>query len=181
MANCTNCGAPLNEGVKFCQDCGADLSVPVAPPSAPASQPATQPQPVPPPQQTPAYTAPVTKKSKTPLIIGIVVAVIAIVIILVVVLMFSGGLGGSASQLEGTWEYNIGGVSLLYKFNSDGSFEVGSGTTVPAGNWNVDGDQLCFSYSSAIGGVDSCYTYSISNNQLTLSYQGNVWMTLTKK
>lgn len=65
MANCTNCGAPLKDGTKFCTECGT--TVPAAKPAPPRPQ--QQPRPQTPPQQTqqtrprqeyaqPAYTQP---------------------------------------------------------------------------------------------------------------------------
>ena len=59
MATCTQCGAELKPGTKFCENCGAKVSVP-----QPAAQPAAVPQPpvqptqaAPPPPQ-PAQTPP---------------------------------------------------------------------------------------------------------------------------
>ena len=40
MATCTQCGAELKPGTKFCENCGAKVSVP-----QPAAQPAAVPQP----------------------------------------------------------------------------------------------------------------------------------------
>ncbi|MBQ9429322.1 MAG: zinc-ribbon domain-containing protein [Clostridia bacterium] len=47
---CQNCGAPLNEGAKFCPTCGAGVGAPAPQPQQP-QQPAYQ-------QPQPAYTAP---------------------------------------------------------------------------------------------------------------------------
>ena len=51
MATCTQCGAELKPGAKFCENCGAKVSVP-----QPAAQPAAVPQP--PVQPTQAAPAP---------------------------------------------------------------------------------------------------------------------------
>ena len=51
MATCTQCGAELKPGTKFCENCGAKVSVP-----QPAAQPAAVPQP--PVQPTQAAPAP---------------------------------------------------------------------------------------------------------------------------
>ena len=51
MATCTQCGAELKPGAKFCENCGAKVSVP-----QPAAQPAAVPQP--PVQPTQAATPP---------------------------------------------------------------------------------------------------------------------------
>lgn len=49
MATCTQCGAELKPGTKFCENCGAKVSVP---------QPAAQPAAVPPPPVQPTQAAP---------------------------------------------------------------------------------------------------------------------------
>ena len=49
MATCTQCGAELKPGTKFCENCGAKVSVP---------QPAAQPAAVPQPPVQPTQTAP---------------------------------------------------------------------------------------------------------------------------
>ena len=49
MATCTQCGAELKPGAKFCENCGAKVSVP---------QPAAQPAAVPPPPVQPTQAAP---------------------------------------------------------------------------------------------------------------------------
>ena len=49
MATCTQCGAELKPGTKFCENCGAKVSVP---------QPAAQPAAVPPPPVEPPPAAP---------------------------------------------------------------------------------------------------------------------------
>ena len=169
MAICSKCGAPFKEGEKFCTTCGTNLEAPVAPTQSPVPQPA------------PVYPPPVATKSKTPLIIGIVVAVIAIVLVIVLVLMFTGGgLSGDESKLVGTWEYES--TSILYKFNGDKSLEVGYiGYTAKVGTWSIDGNKLCWDFSSSYTGTDICYDYTLSGNQLTLSYGGVDMMTLTKK
>ena len=74
MANCTNCGAPLKDGTKFCTECGT--TVPAAKPAPPRPQ--QQPRPQTPPQQTqqtrprqeyaqPAYTQPEYTQTAAPM------------------------------------------------------------------------------------------------------------------
>ena len=48
MATCTQCGAELKPGTKFCENCGAKVSVP-----QPAAQPAAVPRPPVQPTQAP--------------------------------------------------------------------------------------------------------------------------------
>ena len=61
MATCTQCGAELKPGTKFCENCGAKVSVP-----QPAAQPASAPvQPVQPvqPQVNPVMPNPIFTQS----------------------------------------------------------------------------------------------------------------------
>ena len=59
MATCTQCGAELKPGTKFCENCGAKVSVPQAP-AQPAAvpQPPAQPAPAPKPAPAPVPPAP---------------------------------------------------------------------------------------------------------------------------
>ena len=52
MATCTQCGAELKPGTKFCENCGAKVSVPPPPPPPPAPPP-PPPPPTPPPPPPP--------------------------------------------------------------------------------------------------------------------------------
>ena len=57
MATCTQCGAELKPGAKFCENCGAKVSVP-QPPAQPAAVPQPPVPPAPNPQPAPAPAAP---------------------------------------------------------------------------------------------------------------------------
>lgn len=114
MAFCTNCGTKVEDGVKFCPECGTQLmgaapAQPVAPaqpeppaqPAAPAQpeplvraqEPAQQAEPVQQPAQPPK------KKGKLPLILGIAAAaaVVVVGVIIAVVLLVAKNLGGTAA------------------------------------------------------------------------------------
>lgn len=103
MAFCTNCGTKVEDGVKFCPECGTQLMG-----TAPA-QPAAPAQPEPPVQaQEPAQQAapvqqsaqPPKKKSKLPLILGIAAAaaVVVVGVLIAVVLLVAKNLGGAAAS-----------------------------------------------------------------------------------
>ena len=62
MATCTHCGAELKPGTKFCENCGAQVSVP----QPPAPAPAPPVQPAPPAQPAPAPATPNAGKAATP-------------------------------------------------------------------------------------------------------------------
>ena len=182
MANCPKCGAPVNEGVKFCSKCGANLMASTAPTPQPIKQPATQP--------SQGYSQPI-KKSKTPLIIGLVVAVVAIVVVILLILLLTGGgVSGDEAKLVGTWEYSMemgdfGEYNTAYVFNSDKSWEVGYAGSTPTkvGTWKIEDNKLVLS-ATGLGTEYSAgtYTYKFSNNdqKLTLGMNGINIMTFTK-
>ena len=95
MANCPYCGTEVQEGVKFCTNCGASLEnvepivnepAPVQPPfEAPAqqaasAQPYQQPQPA---QAAPAQAAPVDSGSIGWAILGFIIPLAGIILFLV--------------------------------------------------------------------------------------------------
>ena len=178
---CPKCGNEIKEGASFCAGCGTKIEQqPVAP--EPSQQPSQSMVPEQQYGQTQAYAPMQPKKSKTNLIIALVLIIVAVVVIAVVLLfVFQGGLSGDESNLVGTWEYTTYGMSVTYIFNSDGSLEIGSmGYTTEAGTWHISEGKLCMDYLGSYGGTDICYDYSLSGNQLTLSYQGIEVMKLTK-
>ena len=163
MVNCTNCGAALKEGEKFCSGCGAKIEEHEASMT----------------RQMPAYTSQPAKKANKRLIIGIIAIIAIVIAVFLVLVIFS---DGGDSRLVGTWEYEIMGQSFQYVFNSDGTLEIGFGSlgySQEVGTWSNNGNQLCMDVlAEDIEGVgtsgEQCFTYSISSdgNTLTLTQYG---------
>jgi len=177
---CSDCGAELIEGSKFCSACGKIVEQQsVTPIQSQPQQQDKQPQ-----RSMPSSTP---QKSRKKLIIGISAIIIAVVIVLLIVVYFLGGtgsIGGADSRFVGEWEQNTLGSPILWKFNSDSTLEIGSsgGTMNDTGTWTVNGGQLCL-YNDTV-----CYVYEILNdgNTLTLNSLGQsdrypVNIVLTKK
>ena len=188
--NCPSCGAVVKEEFKFCLSCGTPLKSGGAVDtqnfeSQVAPQPSQPQQPIQPPPpsgqtygQTQTYAPMQPKKSNMKLIGGIIAIIVVIVVVALVVFLLLGG-GGIDSNLVGTWEYTepTSGMSIVYIFNSDGSLEMGmDNMTQEIGTWRVSGGQLCMESL----GQETCGSYSIDGNQLTLSFQGQT-MTFYKK
>lgn len=168
MAFCTNCGTKVEDGVKFCPECGTQLMG-----TAPA-QPAAPAQPEPPVQaQEPAQQAapvqqsaqPPKKKSKLPLILGIAAAaaVVVVGVIIAVVLLVAKNLGGAAAsdnpdlglynaasaemygvavEVDDLWAKGFT-IELKDKNKCDISVDGQKGS----GKWELDGEQLHISGS----------------------------------
>ena len=183
---CPNCETEVKEGFKFCLSCGAPLqsNVPVDTQNfesqvatPPTQQQPTQPSPK---EQTYGQTqthAPMQpKKTNMKLIGGIITIIVVIIVVALVVFLFIGG-GGIDSNLVGTWETEEFG-GLVYKFNSDGSLEMGiENMTQEMGTWSVSSGQLCM---TIFGQVETCGSYSLDGNKLTMTFQGQT-MTFYKK
>jgi hypothetical protein len=178
--HCSDCGAELIEGSKFCTACGKTVE----------QQPETpvQPEPEQPVEKKQTFTPPKTKKkSRKKFIMGLlaIIVVAALVIIIAVYL-----LGNTESpvvadgRFVGEWEQNIHGNPSTWTFNSDSTFGIinPQSSIMNNGTWEATGNQLCL-YNNVV-----CYTYELSDggNILTLNKigQNNSYLTnivLTKK
>ncbi|HWR27130.1 MAG TPA: zinc ribbon domain-containing protein [Candidatus Thermoplasmatota archaeon] len=156
--HCSDCGAELIEGSKFCTVCGKTVEQQQVTPVQ------SQPQ-----QQEEHHQGSVvpTKKQKPrkKLVIGLLaIAAVVIIILIIIVYLQSGtnflGNGNADSRFIGEWEDNTFGSPYQWKFNSDSTLEKGlsADSMNDTGTWNVTGNQLCL-YDNAV-----CYTYVISND-----------------
>jgi zinc-ribbon domain len=162
MANyCSDCGAELINGNKFCPACGKKVE----------QQPETQIQAQPQQQDEQLQTSmPTSKapKSRKKLIIGILAVIVVVVIVLIFILYLLGGtssFGGADSRFVGEWEQNTIDSPVLWKFNSDSTLtkESSGGMMNSVGTWKVNNTQFCL-YNDTV-----CYTYQFSNNGNTLT------------
>ena len=160
--HCSDCGAELIEGSKFCSACGKSIE------QLPETPKETQPQKKDT-EKKPSTFFFAKLKSNKKLVFGFSLVIIAILII-VVLIMFLGDTGsfsGADNRIVGEWEQNTIQGPSLWRFKSDSTLEIFtfSESMTNAGNWKVNTTQLCL-YNNTI-----CYTYSFSNsdNILTLN------------
>ncbi len=162
---CTDCGADLIEGSKFCTACGKDVEQkPEAPSQPEPEQPVEQKKPTAPPKMK--------KKLKKSWLIGILVIVVIIVIgaALAVYLMGQGGTSPlHDNRFIGNWQ-QITDLSLsVWRFNNDGTFGITPPSSILMnGTWTTSGNLLCFNNNTV------CYSFffSDSGNNLTLNKTG---------
>jgi hypothetical protein len=165
---CSDCGAELIEGSKFCTTCGKTVEQqPVTP---------VQPEPQQPVEKKQTPTPPKTKKKpRKKLIMGLLAIVAAAVIVLIIIVYLQSGTnslgnGNADSRFVGEWEQNNrNGNPRQWIFNSDSTLDINpSIDTMINGTWKVTGNQLCL-YNNVV-----CYTYEFSynGNMVTLNKIG---------
>lgn len=174
---CSSCGTKIEDGMKFCQNCGAQIqtkettstfeeqvaqsqeqSIPIqiSPPPIPKKQQQMG--------QTQAYSPMQPKKSNMK-VIGVIIAFIAVlVVVLIIVFIF---LEGTDGRFVGRWEQegSSGYASVVWNFQSDGNLNIitetiYSGINTVTTSWNVKGNQICTPF---------CYNYHFSDNGNTLT------------
>jgi hypothetical protein len=163
--HCSDCGAELLEGSKFCTECGKTVEQQQAPPV----------QPQPPKQEEPQQiikTPPKKHKSRKKLVIGLLAIVTIVIIVLILIIYFQGNPvspGNADSRFVGEWEQNTIEGPRQWTFNSDSTLEIyPSVGAMTNGSWKVTDNQLCF-YNGVV-----CYSYvfSYDGNALTLKKIG---------
>jgi hypothetical protein len=159
---CSECGAELIEGSKFCTSCGKDV---IQQPETPI-----QPEPEQPVENKQISKPPKTKKKlKKKFIMGLLAIIVVAVIVVVIAVYLRGGTESSSvvdSRFVGEWQEQKTFGS--WTFNSNGTFGINSSSDIKDGTWGVSGNQLCFNNNSV------CYTYMFSDNGniLTLNQTG---------
>ena len=154
--DCSDCGAELNEGSKFCSACGKKVEQHSVTPIQ--SQPQQHDE-----QHQTSVPLPKKPKSRKKLILGISAIIVVVVIVLISIVYLQGGtgsFGGADSRFVGEWEQNTLDSPFPWIFNSDSTLEIGSsgGAMNNVGTWKVNDTQLCL-YNATV-----CYTYEFSNN-----------------
>lgn len=158
--HCSDCGAELIEGSKFCSACGKSTEqLPETPKETQPQKKDTEKKP-----SKPFYAILRTKKK---LVIGVTLLISAIIIIalLIIFLGGTGSFGGADNRIVGEWEQNTIQGPSLWRFKSDSTLEIFpfSGSMTNAGTWKVNTTQLCL-YNNTI-----CYTYGFSNSNSILT------------
>ncbi len=165
---CTECGAELLEGSKFCTACGTNVKQQPEQPETPVQpepeQPVVQKQPLAPPK--------VKKKPKKKLLMGVLVIVVVAVIGAILAVFLMGG-GETPTVIDGRfigeWQQSTDLSLSVWMFNNDGTFGITPPSNVMTnGTWIVSGDLLCF-YNKTV-----CYSFFFSDNEniLTLNKTG---------
>ena len=151
--HCSDCGAELMEGSKFCTACGKTVEQqPVTP---------VQPEPQQPVEKKQASKPPKTKKKPRKKLIMGLLAIVAIVVIIIIAIYLQGGTGSTNnadSMFVGEWNQYYKLDNYRWMFNMDGTF----GITPPSnimhnGSWTASGNQICF-YNMV------CYSYIFSDD-----------------
>jgi hypothetical protein len=162
---CSECGAELIEGSKFCTTCGKNVEQqPVVPVQPELEKPVEKKQPAPPPKTK--------KKPRKKLLMGLLALIVVAVIVVIVAVYLLGGTKSpivADSRFVGEWGENILGTPSTWIFNSSGTFGINPHSSIiNNGTWGVTGNQLCL-YSNLV-----YYTYQFSDNGdiLTLNKVG---------
>jgi len=189
---CPTCVAKVDEGYKFCVNCGAQLQTenntePIKSEEKDSAIPPQQPI------SKEGYTQPSQPiKSKKFLLIALI-AIIAITIIVAVVLILLTG-GVIDNRFVGEWGISDGEFDTLnWFFESDGSVKIiGSGVDIDFATWSVKGSKLCLKMkeNEILGEYipeefldEVCYNFEFSDsgNTVSLSLDGSENLVLTKK
>jgi hypothetical protein len=165
---CTECGAELFEGSKFCTACGKNVDQQQEQPEIPV-----QPEPEQPVEQKQPPAPPKTKKKpKKKVIMGVLVIVVVAVIGVILAVYLMGG-GETPTVIDGRfigeWQQSTDLSLSVWTFSNDGTFGITPpSNTMPNGTWIVSGNLLCFNNNTV------CYTFLFSDDEniLTMNRTG---------
>ena len=187
---CPSYGSKVEEGFKFCLNCGGQLQQQETVDSGPPKNKSTQTQSIS--TNDPVPITPQTMrsaKSNKKLIVVIIAIVTIIIVIAAVVFLFLGS--GADSRFVGVWELEGGNgfTGSTMTFEGDGDWKMGYlGASFKVGTWNVQGDDFCLKMTNELIDMGQiiddiqCYQYEFSNNgnTLALTVLGEDTMVLTK-
>ena len=171
---CIKCGAPLPDGVSFCQKCGYKIETPST--------------------SQPTQTTPVQKKKKNMKLIAVILAIIIVVIVVILLVLL---LAGGGDSFIGKWnvvEHSSQGelyTSNVWTFDNDGNMTMEIEGVWPVGshtydfNWRVENNRIYSSDSSSPFSTTSGCKYEFSDGGNTIKIydsfdESKVNYTLTK-
>lgn len=165
---CTECGAELLEGSKFCTACGKNVEQQLEQPETPM-----QPEPEQPVEQKQAPAPPKPKKKlKKKWLMGVLVIIVVAVIGIILAIYLMGESEPPTvvdSRFVGEWQQTSDLSLSVWSFNNDGTFGIAPPSSIMGnGSWVVSGNLLCF-YNKTL-----CYSFLFTNNgdMLTLNKTG---------
>lgn len=178
MKYCSNCGTPIPDGTKFCQECGQKVIVSVEPAAEIPKQVFTQPvQPenggtYVPPEPPEKEKKPVNKKIF--LFAGIGAAVILLIVILALCLRKGGSKDPNLGRYEGV-SCTVGGIELgaegdWIELKEKGKADICIFNETASATWELSGEKFTLSETGAK------YEGTLKDGILTIDFDGMVYV-----